>query len=422
MGQVRLFLDEVEARRLPRVCIRCGARAVDLVARKFSWAPLFTRYGLLGMITTWRVTVALPVCPSHAGFIWRGLGGMRATHIDRNSITLTGVAEEFIDAMWDLREADEAAAPPLRVLSAQPLPTGPPRPRRGELPPPSSSMPVWGWLLLGTGLLVLGAVVVGLTVGLGVPRAPRPVFPLPQWPAGGAKGPAQPAEVPREQLAALAVGPHAGFPAAVPWLFLARGGGNSPLRLLTAAELDKALADLRSQNPFAARDAGQLLGKAFPEGRRGEVAAALEAALTSPAPMTREAVPQALAVWGSAASVPALVRLLDDPFPGPRAAAMDALATFKDERAAEPVARRLTSFPDRAHASKTLQAMGPVAEKAVVALLGNRDRNVRIEACRVLGIIGSADSLPALQNLALDQDRGVAQAAEAAAQAVRNRR
>ena len=49
-------------------------------------------------------------------------------------------------------------------------------------------------------------------------------------------------------------------------------------------------------------------------------------------------------VWGTPESVPALVRMLDDPFPPAREEALAALAALKDPQAAEPVARRLGDF------------------------------------------------------------------------------
>jgi HEAT repeat protein len=58
-----------------------------------------------------------------------------------------------------------------------------------------------------------------------------------------------------------------------------------------------------------------------------------------------------------------------------------------------PVAQRLTSPVDRQQAGRSLQAMGPMAEREVAKYLDNPDRAVREEAVRVLKGLGSKENV-----------------------------
>ena len=63
--------------------------------------------------------------------------------------------------------------------------------------------------------------------------------------------------------------------------------------------------------------------------------------------------------------------------------------------------------------------MGPSAEKPVIAYLGAADRDLRIEACTILGVIGTQACLPTLtQTRDNDADVNVRRAADVAVKAV----
>jgi HEAT repeat protein len=195
-----------------------------------------------------------------------------------------------------------------------------------------------------------------------------------------------------------------------------------PFELLSDAELDKVLADLASKNGSTQRAAAERLSKAFPVvHRRAEVAHALESLTTDWQFFVRQSVAHALTVWAVPENVPALIKMLDDTLPGIRTEAMDALATLKDERGAQAVAQKLPMSPDRGHATKALEAMGPVAQKAVLPFLTDRDAQVRLEACHILKTIGTQESVAGLQTAAQDKDRRVVQAAQEAIRAVAGR-
>src|SRR5262245_22344492 len=165
MAEIKLYTYEVET--LPRVCMRCGAPAEELVRKKFSWRPTWVIafilcnllvFLLVALITTKRLGVLVPLCGKHrnhwslrgkiigggfcaivfAGFagLMLGnafdgqLGGMlcmglvvilllwvvvaivshetsiHATEITNDSITLARVAEEFVDAVDDQHDSE----------------------------------------------------------------------------------------------------------------------------------------------------------------------------------------------------------------------------------------------------------------------------------------------------------------------------
>jgi hypothetical protein len=65
----------------------------------------------------------------------------------------------------------------------------------------------------------------------------------------------------------------------------------------------------------------------------------------------------------------------------------------KEEQDAEALARQLLSLPGRASASKALKAMGAKAESAVLPLLEHDDWRVRLEAVKVLAVVGTQQSV-----------------------------
>lgn len=85
------------------------------------------------------------------------------------------------------------------------------------------------------------------------------------------------------------------------------------------------------------------------------------------------------------------------------------------------MAGRLSDFLDRPKAARALTAMGPLAEKAVVPLVGKGDPPTRMAACGVLAAVGTPESLPALEAAARDPDRNVARAAADAVLAIKGR-
>jgi hypothetical protein len=419
MAQVWLERDEAEDGDLPRVCMTCGREARDFVTRRLTWelpgAAGASVAGLVGLgiraALTRRMTAVLPLCHLHQG--WRLWGAVKPTRMTAEGVMLNNVCPEFVEALEEYRDGGD---PKGYVDYEDDHPRG-----RGSATaaPPQRSSGAWVWLLLGGLLLVPLLVVCG---GFGamfllLQRVPRPA-PGPVPPLANGNGPAAAPLRPAHVALALEC-PQAGFPGNVPWAGLAVLAKGPP-RFLADAELDKLLADLRSDNPFTAGDAAKRLAQAdATEKRRREAAAALEAPLSSPFPDVREAGARALGVWGTPESVPVLLKMLDaEPFPNTRGAVLEALAGLKDPRAAEPVARKLADPFGHDKAREALVALGPAAEKAVVPYLANPDRQARIEACQVLAAVGTKNSAGALQAAAQDRDPGVAQAAQQALAAI----
>jgi hypothetical protein len=194
-----------------------------------------------------------------------------------------------------------------------------------------------------------------------------------------------------------------------------------------ADAVTKAIHDLKSPNFTRRLEAARRLKSMAPNERRAEVARALQDAMAKDTnTFSRQEVVAALAVWGDKDSVPALLNALSDENPFTRKAVMHALVRFKDERACEPLAQRLEDIADRQEAVAALKAMGPMAEKAVLKQLESPDHWVSWEACKVLRVIGTKESLPALQRAAErgeafvpDEARGAIRAIQARSGAAR---
>lgn len=190
--------------------------------------------------------------------------------------------------------------------------------------------------------------------------------------------------------------------------------------LLDTATVMKLVEALKSADATARQGAAEKLAKAAPLGPRDEVAKALVGRMVDESKSVQDAVKKALMVWGGKDHVPALLPLLRENSQI-RGNTMEVLAVFKDERGAEAVAERLRNSVDRAKASQALQAMGPVAEPAALKQLKYPDAKVRLEACKVLEVVGTKASLAALKAAAQDSNVQVVKAAQQAAEKVAKR-
>ena len=161
------------------------------------------------------------------------------------------------------------------------------------------------------------------------------------------------------------------------------------------------IAQLKSPEKSRRHDAIRRIKGAPPSDdpeKRTRVAKALESMLGDPDGFTRSDAIKALSVWGGPENTPALVKTLADPEFTVRWAALDAFAVIADPAAAEAVASFLDK--DGGKASKALMAMGPKAETFVWKFLRHENVFVRCDACKVLAVIGTVDSVPALMAIA----------------------
>jgi hypothetical protein len=163
----------------------------------------------------------------------------------------------------------------------------------------------------------------------------------------------------------------------------------------------KVLEDLRSPEKRLRSGALLRLGANQPGGcaRRAEVARAVEPLLADPDAVTRSSAAFALSWWGDSESVPALLVALKDPGPRVRESALTALVRIPDPRAAPALAECLVGFRS-GQAIEGLKKIGPAAEPAVIPYLESDDFFARASACKVLQVIGTSRSVPALRTIA----------------------
>jgi len=186
-----------------------------------------------------------------------------------------------------------------------------------------------------------------------------------------------------------------------------------------ADAVTQALFDLKSPSVFTRNAALDRLAATDANDRREEVLKAVENLLGDFNAFTCQKAIAVYAKWGGKDGVPTLLKLLRHSNLPTRRAAMDTLANLKDERAVEPIAERLTEIHDLHIASKALQAMGSMAELAVSKYLGNPEFTTRLEACKILKVIGTKASVRPLQAVAVNRnDFVVAKAAEEALTAI----
>ncbi len=202
----------------------------------------------------------------------------------------------------------------------------------------------------------------------------------------------------------------------------------SQRRPIAAAEMKKLLVDLQQRLSAGRPKALERLVVGDPRGtspaQRDKVSASLVNVLGDSDPFLRRDAARALANWGSAASVLALIARLNDPQMTVRWAVIDALGSLRDPRGMAPVVRHLGSGREIVAAANALQFFGravPGIEPHLLPLMKNKNPTVRVETARLLAAFGTDKSAPALTLAAKDADSAVAKSASAALEAIRKR-
>jgi hypothetical protein len=185
-------------------------------------------------------------------------------------------------------------------------------------------------------------------------------------------------------------------------------------------DLTQLLAELQ-QKAKAQNALGQLARAKLDEARRAEVVKAVEPLLVDENLFVRKGAIEALGTWGTKDNVPSLLPMVEDKDVFVRWEAFKTLGKLKDERAAEPLARRLTVLQDRGFVSQAIQQLGSKAEKAVHPYLKEKDRSVRLTAAQILEKIGTKESKAALEEASKDENIGVASTAKRALQEIAKR-
>jgi len=154
--------------------------------------------------------------------------------------------------------------------------------------------------------------------------------------------------------------------------------------------------------------------------RRQEVAAQLVEVLQEGERTSKTWAGNALELWVTAEVVPDLVVLLDKSQGLEGRSFIRALEVSKDPRAIPALVRQLKNNNNRLTAGRALEAMGPAATKDLIAALSDETTD-RQTACRVLEKVGTAEAIPALEELAKSDDKVLALSASSAVRAIRRR-
>jgi predicted Zn finger-like uncharacterized protein len=201
-----------------------------------------------------------------------------------------------------------------------------------------------------------------------------------------------------------------------------------PLNISAERQLEQTLTDVADTRRERSRAALQYLAQLRPqEASRARVSRSLNAPLLDPDLGMRADALNAIAVWGSKESTPALLKVLGD-FRGEGAGGdahvIAVLGALKDPAAAQALARGLTHPRERGAVGWALRAIGPGAEGAVIPFVSSVDQGARIEACRVLAAIGTARSMEPLDQAMVTYYRDVAfvQQAQIASQQIAARK
>jgi hypothetical protein len=194
-------------------------------------------------------------------------------------------------------------------------------------------------------------------------------------------------------------------------------------RKLAGADLEKISADLQSSDLETRRAAVRQLNGVEVETPTVEFTGLVAAMALDSDSFVHMTAANFLGSHATTNDVPVLLKLLKDSDWSSRQAATKALGRLKDERAIQPladlIARGGSMFGQ--DASSALINFGTPAEKAVIALLNERNAETQRQACTILQQIGTGESLDALQKLVGDSEQSVSQAAVDAIRAIKQR-
>jgi hypothetical protein len=196
-----------------------------------------------------------------------------------------------------------------------------------------------------------------------------------------------------------------------------------PPKEITGADLEKLAASLKSTELETRRAVIARLNGADVGCPSAEFLTLVAGMALDSDSFTHSTAASFVASHATTNEVPTLLKLLKDSDWSIRSAAVKALGRLKDERAIVPladlVARGSTSYGQ--DASSALMSIGAPAEKAVIALLSERNIETERQACNILQQIGTSDSLEPLQKFVGDSEQNVSQAAVDAIRAIKQR-
>jgi S1-C subfamily serine protease/HEAT repeat protein len=159
----------------------------------------------------------------------------------------------------------------------------------------------------------------------------------------------------------------------------------------------------RNRNPWSTISGLNKL-VVIPE-RKEEVAALLVTLLQSQDKTQLKYALEALAKWGTKASVPDIVPHLKNTFFTIPQAAANALGEIGDTRAIDPLIEAVkTNGRNRRYLANGLKKFGPQIEDRVIELLASEDKSIMQTACEILKGVGGKKSIEALTPLVKGSD------------------
>lgn len=172
------------------------------------------------------------------------------------------------------------------------------------------------------------------------------------------------------------------------------------LKISDQQQLDQTVADTASAQIPRSLTALHHLAQIRPDdANRTKVSKALNATLVDPTRGLSDESLEALRVWGTAENTDTLVKMLE-PFGksgmGRNVRVIEFLGALKDPRAAAALAPGLEHGRERPLISTALKKIGAASQDAVIPYLDSVSEATRIEACRILGDVGTSKCLDAL--------------------------
>jgi len=161
------------------------------------------------------------------------------------------------------------------------------------------------------------------------------------------------------------------------------------------ANLDEALEDAKPGDVFRAQEACKWIARQkADDARRLNVINRLEQLLGDV--FIRDEAARTIGVWASKDQAPLLITMLDNDSREVKKVAFDTLPKFKDERAIEPLAKKLKGF-EHVQAERALAVYGPVAEKEVVKYVFDPEPGTLASARKLLKAYGTKNEIYATQ-------------------------
>jgi HEAT repeat protein len=184
----------------------------------------------------------------------------------------------------------------------------------------------------------------------------------------------------------------------------------APAAAVAQDSFDDQVANLKSPTAKTRQSAARALG----ESRRHEAVAPLSALVRDPEPRVRLEVVRALANLRDVAGVPALVTSLQDGDPKVRGEAISSLVQIYSERESQgAMGRFLQRFSDefKQPSVPPFTVVDPSVFDGLAALLGDKERSLRVAAAHAIGILGGDEVSDALVRSLQDPESSVRGAA-----------